>query len=234
MYYYGLDWTYILVIIGAVITLAAQAKMKAAFSKYSKVGSSSGMTGAEAARRILGANGVFGVSVQQTAGSLTDHYNSSDKTVNLSEDVYDRTDLAAIGVAAHECGHAIQDYEEYFPLKARNALVPVANFGARFSWIVIFAGILLSGLDFPLLKIGILLFALTVLLQLVTLPVEINASERAMRQLTELGIITDGEAGASRKVLKAAALTYVAGAAAGILQLLRLILLFGDRGRRRD
>lgn len=234
MYYYGFDWTYLLVILGVVITMLAQTKLKSTFAKYSRVPSSSHMTGADVARKILASNGIYGVSVQPVAGSLTDNYDPRNKTVNLSADVFARTDLAAIGVAAHECGHAIQDFEEYAPLKIRSVLVPVANFGARFSWIVIIAGLIFASTGNTLLQIGILLFALAVLLQIVTLPVEYNASNRALKQLEELGIVAGEELEGSKKVLGAAALTYVAAAASGILQLLRLIILFGGRGRRDD
>lgn len=225
------DWTYILVILGVVVCLGAQGKMKSTYAKYCEIRSSSGLTGADVARKILAANGVYGVTVQPVAGSLTDHYDPRNKTVNLSEDVYARTDIAALGVAAHECGHALQDFEEYAPLKFRTAFVPVANFGARFSWILIIIGLFVSIPQFNLITVGIVLFALTVLLQLVTLPVEKNASSRALLQLENLGILAEEEKDGTKKVLGAAGLTYVAAAASGILQLLRLIILFGGRNR---
>jgi len=225
------DPTYILVIIGLIICLGAQGKMKSTYAKYKDVPSASGLTGADVARKILAANGVYGVTVQPVAGNLTDHYDPRNKTVNLSEDVYARTDIAALGVAAHECGHALQDFEEYFPLKARTAFVPVANLGARFSWILIIVGLFVSIPQFNLITAGIVLFAATVLLQLITLPVEKNASSRALAQLENLGILNTEEKAGAKKVLGAAALTYVAAAASGILQLLRLIILFGGRNR---
>jgi len=225
------DWTYILVILGLVICLGAQGKMKNTYAKYREIPSSSGLTGADVARKILAANGVYGVTVQPVAGNLTDHYDPRNKTVNLSEDVYGRTDIAALGVAAHECGHALQDFEEYAPLKMRTAFVPVANLGARFSWILIIVGLFVSIPQFNLITAGIVLFALTVLLQLITLPVEKNASSRALVQLEALGILNTDEKDGAKKVLSAAGLTYVAAAASGILQLLRLIILFGGRNR---
>lgn len=233
MYGYYFDSTYLLILLGLVITLIAQAKMRSAYARFSSVASSKGMTGAEVARKILLVNGIYDVTVQPVSGTLTDHYDPSKKTVNLSEAVYKSTSLAAIGVAAHECGHAIQDSEEYVPLKARSALVPVASFGSGISWYLILAGVLLGGSLSVLIEIGIILFALAVGFQLITLPVEFNASSRALNQLSEIGIINSDERKDVRSVLTAAALTYVAAAASGILQLLRLIILFGGNGRRR-
>lgn len=233
MYGYYFDSTYLLIILGLVITLIAQAKMKSTYARYSQVDSLRGMTGAEVARKILLMNGVYDVAVQPIAGTLTDHYDPSKKVVNLSEAVYGKTSLAAIGVAAHECGHALQDSEEYVPLKARTALVPVASFGSGISWYLILAGVLLGGNLSILIEIGIVLFAVAVGFQLITLPVEFNASSRALSQLTDSGIIDSEERREVKSVLTAAALTYVAAAASGILQLLRLIILFGGNGRRR-
>lgn len=233
---YGLyfDRTYLLILAGLVITLLAQAKMRSAYAKYSTIESVKGMTGAEAARKILLMNGVYDVTVHPISGSLTDHYDPARKVLNLSESVYGKTSLAAVGVAAHECGHALQDSEEYFPLKARSALVPVANFGAGISWYLFLAGLLLGGSFGFLCELGIILFSGAVLFQLVTLPVEINASGRALKQLTDAGIIEAEEKSGVKSVLTAAALTYVAAAAASVLQLLRLILIYGGNGRRRD
>ena len=233
--YYGyyFDPTYILIIIAAIISLIAQWRVNSAFSKYSRVASMSGMTGAQAARLILQSNGINDVSVQRISGKLTDHYNPSTKVLNLSESVYGSTSVAAIGVAAHECGHAIQHARGYFPLSLRTALVPVANIGSQLSWVFIIVGAILS-FNQTLITIGIIMFSAAVLFQLVTLPVEFNASARALEQLESNGILYRDEVSQTRKVLSAAALTYVAAAATAILQLLRLIILFGGRGRRDD
>ena len=233
--YYGyyFDPTYILIIIAAIISLIAQWRVNSAFSKYSRVASMSGMTGAQAARMMLQSNGINDVSVQRISGKLTDHYNPSTKVLNLSESVYGSTSVAAIGVAAHECGHAIQHARGYFPLSLRTALVPVANIGSQLSWVFIIVGAILS-FNQTLITIGIIMFSAAVLFQLVTLPVEFNASARALEQLESNGILYRDEVSQTRKVLSAAALTYVAAAATAILQLLRLIILFGGRGRRDD
>lgn len=233
--YYGyyFDPTYILIIIAAIISLIAQWRVNSAFSKYSRVASMSGMTGAQAARMILQSNGINDVSVQRISGKLTDHYNPSTKVLNLSESVYGSTSVAAIGVAAHECGHAIQHARGYFPLSLRTALVPVANIGSQLSWVFIIVGAILS-FNQTLITIGIIMFSAAVLFQLVTLPVEFNASARALEQLESNGILYRDEVSQTRKVLSAAALTYVAAAATAILQLLRLIILFGGRERRDD
>ncbi len=237
MYYYGFDPTYILVIIGIIITMWAQGKMKTTFTKYSRVRSMSGMTGQEVARRILMANGIFDVTVEPVAGQLTDHYDPRSKVVKLSEVIYNSTSVAAVGVAAHECGHAIQDNQEYLPLRLRSAIVPVANLGSTLSWPMILIGIFLwnagSYIGYSLVSIGILCFSLAVLFQLVTLPVEFDASRRALRQLSVTGILPPEEQQQTRAVLSAAALTYVAAAASSMLQLLRLVILFGGN-RRRD
>ena len=230
--YYGyyFDPTYILIIIAAIISLIAQWRVNSAFSKYSRVASMSGMTGAQAARMILQSNGINDVSVQRISGKLTDHYNPSTKVLNLSESVYGSTSVAAIGVAAHECGHAIQHARGYFPLSLRTALVPVANIGSQLSWVFIIVGAILS-FNQTLITIGIIMFSAAVLFQLVTLPVEFNASARALEQLESNGILYRDEVSQTRKVLSAAALTYVAAAATAILQLLRLIILFGGKCR---
>lgn len=231
-YGYGFDPTILLVLIGVALSLWAQGRVNSAFSRYSKVRSRTGMTGAEAARRLLNSQGIYDVTVRAVAGSLTDHYDPRTKTVNLSEAVYGASSVAAIGVAAHECGHAMQHNEEYGPLRFRSALVPVANLGSRISWPLILIGIIFGGLGSPLVQIGILMFTLAVLFQLVTLPVEFNASNRAVKLLDSQGILASDEVSGTRKVLSAAALTYVAAAATSILQLLRLVILFGGRNRR--
>ncbi len=229
MPYYGyFDPTYLLVIIGAVLSLLASAKVKSTFSKYSKVHSLSGMTGAQAAEKILHFSGIFDVRIERIEGDLTDHYDPKSKVLRLSDSVYDNTSVAAVGVAAHECGHAVQDNKGYAPLRIRAALVPAANIGATVSWPLILIGILLGGSK-TLITLGIILFSLAVLFQLVTLPVELNASGRAVTILAETGILQGEEVGQTKKVLFAAALTYVASAASMILQLLRLIILAGNR-----
>lgn len=227
------DPTYILVVIGALICMAASAKVKTTFNKYSKYRSMSGMTGAQAAQRILNEAGICDVRIQHVSGSLTDNYNPSNKTLNLSDSVCNSTSVAAVGVAAHECGHAIQHAKGYAPLSFRSALVPVANIGSSLAWPLIIIGALFNNrMSMTLIEAGIILFSLAVLFQLVTLPVEINASRRAMVMLREQAILGDQELNMTRKVLTAAALTYVAGAASAILQLLRIILLFGGRDDR--
>lgn len=233
MNYYGgyggfyFDPTYILVVIGAVISMIASAKVNSTCNKYQRVRSASGLTGAQAAQRILSSAGLSYVRIEHISGNLTDHYDPSSKVLRLSDAVYNSTSVAAIGVAAHECGHAIQDQEEYAPLKFRGFLVPVANFGSKIAWPLILIGLLfgLSGSNL-IVEIGIFCFSLSVLFQLVTLPVEFDASGRALRLLGDMGILRSDEVDKTKKVLSAAALTYVASAAAGILSLLRLILIF--------
>ena len=233
MGYYYWDPTYILVVIGAVICMIASARVKGTFYKYSQLRSMSGMNGAQVAQRVLQAAGIYDVQERHVSGSLTDHYDPRTKTVNLSDPVYNATSVAALGVAAHECGHAIQHAKSYAPLSIRSALVPIANFGSMLAWPVILIGLLFntrsSGL---IIDIGILLFSAAVLFQLVTLPVEFDASRRALVMLRTQGILADDELRYTRRVLKSAALTYVASAAAAILQLLRIILI--TNGRRRD
>ena len=233
MGYYYWDPTYILVVIGAVICMIASARVKGTFNKYSQLRSMSGMNGAQVAQRVRQAAGIYDVQVRHVSGSLTDHYDPRTKTVNLSDPVYNATSVAALGVAAHECGHAIQHAKSYAPLSIRSALVPIANFGSMLAWPVILIGLLFntrsSGL---IIDIGILLFSAAVLFQLVTLPVEFDASRRALVMLRTQGILADDELRYTRRVLKSAALTYVASAAAAILQLLRIILI--TNGRRRD
>ena len=208
MYYF--DPTYVLIIIGVLLSMGASAKLNATYGRYSSVASRCGMTGAQAAQRILQSQGIYDVTVRHVSGRLTDHYDPRSKTVNLSDTVYGSTSIAAIGVAAHECGHAIQDARDYVPLRLRAVLGGTG-----------------------LINLGILMFSLAVLFQIVTLPVEYNASHRAVALLDSIGILEGREVGQTRQVLNAAALTYVAAAAASLLQLLRLMLLFGNR-RRND
>lgn len=228
-FYYGFDPTYLLLIIGVLLSLAASSKLKRTFATYSRIRSSSGMTGAQAARRILNSRGLYDVQVFPVSGNLTDHYDPRTRRVCLSQASYNQTSLAAVGVAAHECGHAVQHAENYGPLNLRSSLVPAANLGSTLAWPLFLIGLIFSMR--PLLTAGIVLFSAAVLFQLVTLPVEYNASDRALRLLTETGILGTDEVRGSKKVLSAAALTYVAALAGSILQLLRLIILAGGRNR---
>jgi len=230
--FYGLDWTYILVLIGAVLSMIASAKVNSTFNKYSRVRSASGMKGAEAAQRILQQNGIYDVTVEHVSGNLTDHYDPKNKVLRLSDATYASNSVAAVGVAAHECGHALQHNVGYLPLRIRSAIVPAANIGSRLGIPIILLGVLLSG-NYFLIQLGIWVFSLAVLFQIVTLPVEFNASNRAMAMMERYGILSGEELRSTRKVLSAAAMTYVAAATSSILQLLRLVILFGGN-RRRD
>ncbi len=234
MPYYGYgfyyDPTYVLVVIGAVLSLLASAKVNNTYARYSRVRSMSGMTGAQAAQRILYQAGIKDVQIEHVSGNLTDHYDPAAKVVRLSDATYQSSSVAAIGVAAHECGHVLQHHEGYAPLKLRTTLVPAANIGSKLGIPLILLGILL-GANATLVNIGIWVFCLAVLFQIVTLPVEFNASKRAVQVLDRQGILGGEELKQCRQVLGAAALTYVAAAAASVLQLLRLVILFGGRNR---
>ncbi|MDE7415155.1 MAG: zinc metallopeptidase [Lachnospiraceae bacterium] len=228
--YYGyyFDPSYILVLIGAVLSIIASARVNSTFNKYAGVRSMSGMTGAQTAEAILRSKGIHDVRVEHIRGNLTDHYDPSKKVVRLSDSVYNSTSVAAIGVAAHECGHVMQHHEGYAPLNIRTALVPAANIGSRIGIPIVILGLIL-GSSSVLINIGIWVFSLAVLFQIVTLPVEFDASRRALVCIEQYGIVTSDERSKSAKVLKAAAYTYVAAAAASILQLLRLMMLSGRR-----
>lgn len=229
---WGFDGTYVLIILAFLISALVSVKMNATFSKYSKVRSYCGMTGAQAAQRILSSAGIYDVRIEHVSGKLTDHYDPSNKVLRLSDAVYGNTSIAAIGVAAHECGHAVQHARNYVPLSVRSAIVPVANFGSQLSWPLFLAGLIFSFR--PLLMIGILLFCAALLFQIVTLPVEFNASARALRMLDETGIMEKQEIRGTKKVLRAAAMTYVAAVIGSLLQLLRLLILSGAFRRRDD
>lgn len=230
-FFYLPDRYYILLVIPAMlIALWAQMRVKSTFAKYSREGTYGGLTGAQAARRILDANGLTDVRIEPVRGSLTDHYDPRDKVVRLSMDVYGCDTVAAVGVAAHETGHAIQHAVGYFPLQLRNAIIPITNIGSQLSIPLVFIGYFL-GMQ-PLVSLGILLFSLVTVFQLITLPVEFNASRRALATLDEYGMVNDYEHEGVRKMLSAAALTYVAALIVSLANLLRLILLFG--GRRDD
>lgn len=225
MFYY--DPTFLLLIPALILAGWAQFKVQSTFSRYSRVPSNSGITGAQVARKLLDANGINDVGVEPTKGNLTDHYHPTKKTLFLSESVYNQSSIAAICVAAHEVGHAIQHQQDYKPLSIRSMLVPAANFGNYTAWILFFAGLLFS-VDY-LLEIGIVLFSIVVLFQLVTLPVEFNASSRALAQVSYHGFLTNEELRSGKRVLNAAAWTYVAAALMAVLQLLRLLIIFGGR-----
>ena len=224
-FYY--DTTYILVIIGAVLCILASSRVNSTYAKYAKVRARGGMTGAEAAQRILSMSGINDVRIEHVGGSLTDHYDPTKKVLRLSDSVYGSRSVAAIGVAAHECGHALQHKEGYFPLKFRAFLVPAANIGSRLGLPLVILS-LVMGLG-SLARIGVWVFAIAVLFQVVTLPVEFNASGRALRMVESYGIMNADEVDDCKRVLGAAALTYVAAAASSVLQLLRLLILTGNR-----
>lgn len=227
------DPTYIFIIIGVLICSVASVRVKSTFSRFSGMRNHLGLTGAQAAERVLHGAGIYDVRIERTSGHLTDHYDPRNKVLRLSDSTYGECSVAAVGVAAHECGHAIQHAKGYAPLQFRSALVPIANFGSAISWPLIVLGLFISGKSSILfINIGILAFSLAVLFQLVTLPVEYNASGRAVRILAETGMMQGEEIVAVKKVLNAAALTYVASAASAILQLVRILVLTG--GRRND
>lgn len=221
--FFFFDPTMIILIPAVILSAWAQYRVSSTFNKYSKVANSNGIRGCDVARKILNDNGLYNVQIEAVRGNLSDHYDPSSKVVRLSESVYGSTSLAALGVAAHEVGHAIQDATDYSPLRWRAALVPVANFGSSFSWILLIIGILLSSMD--LAMIGVILFGAVLLFQLVTLPVEFNASSRAMEALAGGGFLVGNEVNGAKKVLNAAALTYVAAVIMSLLQLLRMLAI---------
>lgn len=237
-YYYGFDITYLFLVLPCIIiSLWASMNVKSTFNKYSQVFSSRRITGSDAAKRVLQANGISNIRVERISGHLTDHFDPRTNVIRLSEQVFDSTSIAAIGVACHEAGHAVQHATQYAPIKLRTAIIPVTNIGSRLAMPLILVGILLSYLgnfSYTLVYIGIGCFALTLLFELITLPVELNASNRAIRAIDEYGMLNTAEIKGAKKTLQAAALTYIAAAAVTLAQLLRLILLFGGRRRSRD
>ena len=237
-YYYGFDWTYLVLVLPCVLlSLWASNRVNSAFKKYSKHYSMRRLTGAQAAQRVLAANGVSGVRIERISGNLTDHYDPRTNVIRLSDSVHDSTSVAAIGVACHEAGHAVQYAVNYAPIKFRAAIIPVTNFGSKLAMPLILAGILLSamgGLSYTLVYLGIACFGLSLVFQLVTLPVEFNASRRAMEAIRNTGLLTAEEQQGARKTLSAAAMTYVAATAVALAQLLRLLALYGRSNRRRD
>lgn len=235
--YYGFDWTYLVLVLPCVLlSLWASSNVNSTFKKYANQLSYRRITGAEAAKRVLSANGVHGVRIDRVSGNLTDYFDPKTNVIRLSDSVYDSTSTAAIGVAAHEAGHAVQYAQDYAPIKLRAAIIPLTNFGSKLAMPLILLGLLLSfaeGFSFFFVYLGIACFGLSLVFQLVTLPVEFNASRRAMVAIEEGGLLTIEEQKGAKKTLKAAALTYVAATATALAQLLRLILLFGNR-RRND
>lgn len=229
MYYY-LDPTYVLVIAGALLCMIASANVNRTFAKYSRYSSKRGITGAQVAEMILRNAGISGVRIEHISGDLTDHYDPRSNVVRLSDSVYGVSSIAAVGVAAHECGHVIQHHRGYVPIKIRTAIVPVVNLGSKLSWPLILLGVIIGYTD--VVYLGILLFALTFVFQIVTLPVEFNASGRALHILEESGMLYQDEMRGARRVLTAAAMTYIAAAVSTLLQLLRLVLIFGRRNSR--
>ena len=236
-YYYGFDWTYLVIVLPCILlSLWASSSVNSTFKKYDKVNSLRHLTGAEAAQRVLSANGVRGVRIERVSGNLTDHYDPKTNVIRLSDSVHASTSVAAIGVAAHEAGHAVQYAENYGPIKVRSAIIPITNIGSRIAMPLILAGILFSflgGFSNTLVYLGIAAFSLSLVFQLVTLPVEFNASRRAMDAIESAGLLTHEEQQGARKTLKAAAMTYVAATAVALAQVIRLLVLFGGR-RRRD
>lgn len=237
-YYYGFDWTYVYLVLPCLLlSLWASAHVNSTFKKYSAQYSRRGITGADAAARVLSANGVRGVRIEHISGDLTDHYDPRTNVIRLSDNVYGSTSTAAIGVACHEAGHAVQYAQGYAPIKLRSAVIPLTNFGSRLAMPLILIGLLFSSmgrLSNFFIYLGIACFGLSLVFQLVTLPVEFNASRRALDAISQTGILTEEEQVGARKTLTAAALTYVAATAAALTQLLRLLVLFGNRNRRND
>ena len=236
-YYYGFDWTYLVLVLPCILlSLWASSNVNSTFKKYSRQYSVRHITGAEAAQRVLRVNGVHGVRIDRVSGNLTDHYDPRTNVIRLSDSVYSSTSTAAIGVACHEAGHAVQYAENYAPIKLRAAIIPITNFGSRIAMPLILAGLLftyLGSFSDTLVYLGIAAFGMSLVFQLVTLPVEFNASRRAMQAIESAELLTDEEQRGARKTLSAAALTYLAATAVALAQLVRLIAIFGGR-RRRD
>ena len=236
-YYYGFDWTYVILVLPCIIfAMIASASVNSTFKRYSAQISSRRITGAEVAKRVLSANGVYNVRIERVSGNLTDHYDPKTNVIRLSENVYDSPSTAAIGVACHEAGHAVQYAQNYGPIKLRAAIIPITNIGSKLAMPLILLGLLfntLGSFSYSMIYLGIACFALSLVFQLVTLPVEFNASRRAMTTINDAGLLTEAEQSGARRTLRAAAMTYVAAVAVSLAQLLRLVLLFGGR-RSRD
>ena len=236
-YYYGFDWTYLIIVLPCIIlAMIASASVNSTFKRYSKQISRRNITGADAAMRVLRANGVYNVKIERVSGNLTDHFDPKTNVIRLSDSVHDSTSTAAIGVACHEAGHAVQYAQNYAPIKLRAAIIPITNIGSRLAMPLILIGILfntLGSFSYTIIYLGIACFSLSLVFQLITLPVEFNASRRAISTIDDAGLLTEEEQIGAKKTLRAAAMTYVAAVAVSLAQLLRLILLFGGR-RRRD
>ena len=237
-YFYGFDWTYLVLVLPCVIlAMWASSNVNSTFKRYASQYSSRRITGAEAARRVLSANGVHGVRIERVSGNLTDHYDPKTNVIRLSDSVHDSTSTAAIGVACHEAGHAVQYAVNYTPIKLRAAIIPVTNIGSKLAMPLILLGLVLTflgDLSYLFIYLGIAAFSLSLIFQLVTLPVEFNASRRAMEAIRNSQLLTEEEQKGARKTLTSAAMTYVAATAVALAQLLRLSLIFVGRGRRRD
>lgn len=237
-YYYGFDMTYLVIVLPCILlSMWASAHVNNTFNKFSKQHSYRGITGAEAAQRVLSANGVTGVRIERVSGNLTDHFDPRTNVIRLSDSVYGSTSTAAIGVAAHEAGHAVQYAQAYAPIKLRAAIIPVTNIGSKLAMPLILLGVLLSALgdlSYTIVYIGIACFSLSLVFQLITLPVEFNASRRAMQAIEHTNILTDEECKGAKKTLSAAAMTYVAATAVALAQIIRLLVIFGGGRRRRD
>lgn len=235
-YLYGIDWTYIVIVLPCIILAGiASAAVNSTFKKYAKQISQRRITGAEAAQRVLSAHGVYNVRIERVSGNLTDHFDPKTNVIRLSDSVYDSPSTAAIGVACHEAGHAVQYAQSYAPIKLRAAIIPITNIGSHLAMPLILLGIILGGAGYYssfFIELGIVCFSLSLVFQLVTLPVEFNASRRAMDTIKQTDLLTQEEQKGARKTLTAAAMTYVAAVAVALAQLLRLVLLFG--GRRDD
>lgn len=228
------NWTYwVFVIPCLLISLICNIRVNSTVSKYSKVRNSRGLTGAQAAQHVLQSNGVTGVTIERTSGKLTDHFDPRINVIRLSDSVYDNNSVAAVGIAAHEAGHAVQHAQGYLPNKIRSALIPVSNIGSRLGWILVLVGLFLPVQYSIVLNIGLVLYGLAVLVTVVTLPVEFNASSRALKTIRDTRLLNDGEYPGAKKTLQAAAMTYVAASLTAILQLLRLILLASNRNSRK-
>ena len=234
-YYYGFDWTYLVLVLPCLIlSVWASSSVNSTFKRYSSQFSQRRITGADAAQRVLHSNGVYNVRIERVSGKLTDHFDPKTNVIRLSDSVYSSTSTAAIGVACHEAGHAVQYAQSYAPIKLRAAIIPITNFGSKLAMPLILIGVLLSYLgnfSYTLVYLGIACFGLSLIFQLVTLPVEFNASRRAIRAIDDGGILTQQELVGAKRTLRAAAMTYVAATAVALAQLLRLIILFGRRRR---
>lgn len=235
-YFYGFDWTYLYLVLPCIIlSIWASSRVNNTFKRYSAQYSSRNITGAQAAKQVLQRSGVYGVQIQRVSGNLTDHYDPKANVIRLSDSVFDSTSTAAIGVACHEAGHAVQYAESYAPIKLRAAIIPITNFGSKLAMPLVLIGLLFSSFgafSYTIVYIGIGCFALSLVFQLITLPVEFNASRRAMQAIKEDGILTEQEQQGAQKTLSAAAMTYVAATAVALAQLLRLLSIFGGRRRR--